>query len=555
MRIALITGPFLLLAGLFISLDAKSQLLLFNDKVEVTGSLTAQASFYSSNSAYRRMEPFSWRIYGNPRVRMKNWDIPMNLVLGSYQDRARQAFNKFGLSPVYKDWLTIHLGHRNLNFSPLVLGGKTMLGAGFEINPGKFRAGFIWGRFDRAVAPDSLSIYQPTYKRTGFSAKIGYGTRSNYVDLVFLHAEDDTNSLGALPGNKKVNPQENSVLGLTIRQRIIKNLYFKFDAALSAYSLDTRVGAPEGADPALSKIMSVFLPVRKSNQYLTALRTSLEYRKMKYSAGIEYERIEPDFKSMGAWFIRNDIERLTLSGRFSLSKQNLNGNVRIGVQRNNILYDRSTKSFQNVNSLNVNYRPDRKWLLNLNYTNYMTRQTLSLLGFEDSTLLNRRMNNVALATIYRGSGTEYVHTGRVLFSYQNNRDREQVSPLVFNSFNVQLGYTVNFRSVDLGVGPSFTFNRYEYILARTLRYNPAIRVNKSFFDRKMNTWLSTGLSFSRSEGAAQKTVWRNILNISYKILKKQSLSLRLTLTTNQGKAQGLPSYTEFMGDVAYSISF
>ena len=554
MRLLLITGTFALLAGLFNSNRTEAQVLLFNDKVEVTGALTTQASIYTSNATVKRLETFSWRIYGNPRVRMKNWDIPMNLVLGSYQDKARQAFNKFGLSPEYMDWLTIHLGRRNLNFSPLVLGGKTILGAGFEINPKKFRAGFMWGRFDRAVAPDSLSFYQPTYKRTGFAAKLGYGTRSNYVDLVFLHAKDDENSLATLPGNKKVNPQENSVLGLTVRQRIVKNLYFKFDGAISAYSLDTRVGAPERTDPALAKFMSIFLPLRKSNQYLTAIRTSLEYRVMKYTAGIEYERIEPDFKSMGAWFIRNDIERITIKGRFSAVKQKLNGNVRIGVQRNNILKDRSTRNFQNVNSLNLNYRHSNAWMFNAIYTNYMTRQTLSLLGFDDSTLLNRRMNNISFSTIYRNTGKEYGHTGRILVSYQNNKDREQANPLVFNSFNIQLGYRLDILSIDVHIGPSFTLNRYKFLATTTMRYNPAITVGKSFLEKKMNAYLNMGLSFSRSGGAAQKFVSRNMLNISYRVLKKHTLSVRLTLTSNQGKVQGLPSYTEFMGDVVYSIS-
>jgi len=551
----LITGILLALTGLCLHESSRAQLLLFDNKVEVSGSLTAQASVYSSSAEIKRLEPFSWRIYGSPRIRMKDWYIPMNLVLGSYQDQARQAFNKFGLSPEYKDWLILHFGHRNLNFSPLLLGGKTILGVGFEVNPKKFRAGFIWGRFDRAVAPDSASAYQPTYKRNGFAAKIGYGTRSNYVDLVFLHAKDDEGSLDTLPANKMASPQENSVLGLTIRQRIVKNLHFKFDAALSAYSLDTRVGAPEVEESGFAKAMSLFLPIRKSNQYLTAIRTSLEYRVMKYNAGIEYERIEPDFKSMGAWFIRNDIERVTLSGGFSALKQKLNGTARIGLQRNNILKDRSTKSFQNVNSINLNYRPDQQWLVTLGYTNYMTRQTLSLLGFEDSTLLNRRMNNVTLATIYRWGGNDFGHTARILVSYQGNRDKAKSSPLVFSSFNVQLGYRIDIPEYGLYVAPSFTINSYKFTTATTMRYNPAVTVGKAFLEKKLNAYLNSGFSFSRSGGAAQKSVYRNILNVSYKILKKQTLTLRLTHTSNQGKATGLPSYTEFMGDVVYAVSF
>jgi hypothetical protein len=551
-NIIFLTGIIILV---IFSLPASSQLLLFDKKVEVTGSFSAQSSVYTASNNQDRREPFSWRIYGNPRVKVNDFDIPMNLIIGSYEDRLRQAYNKFGMSPKYKEMLVVHLGHRNVNFSPLVLGGKTILGAGFELNVKKFRAGFMYGRFDRAILPDSLRYTPPMYRRSGYSAKIGIRTKSNYVDLVFLKAKDDEQSLENMVWNNPLPPAENAVIGLSVRQRIVKNFHFKLDAALSAYSRDTRAAEAGDADLLIVKIMQVMIPVRISNQYLTGIRSGLEYRRQKYNVGLEYDRVEPDFQSMGAWYIRNDIERLSAYGRFNALSHKLFVSARAGLQRNNILKDRSTRSFQNIKNLDVSYMPNKAWNFSLSYANFITRQTLELLGQDDSTLLDQNIHNASASATYRWSSEMKRHTLTGLVSFQNNNDRaKEVTPQVFRGFNTQVRYRIDFSELKLYFSPAFIFNHYKNTAATTARYSPSFIIGKSFYEQKMNAYLNTGFSFSISNGERQKTVFRNILNLSYKILSKQTLTLRLSLANNKGNALGTATFTEFTGDLMYTIS-
>jgi len=529
--------------------------MMFDDKVELTGSFSAQASVYSTNNTYSRREPFTWRIYGNPRIKAGDFDIPMNLTLGSYEDKLRQAYNKFGMSPKYKEIIVVHLGHRNVNFSPLVLGGKTILGAGFELNAKKFRAGFMYGRFGRAVQIDSLSFGLPAYKRSGFAAKIGYGTRSNYVDLVFLKARDDENSLENLPLNKPLAPAENAVIGLTVRQRILKNFHFRLDAALSAYSRDTRVQELEDPDIFIAKAMKIVIPIRISNQYLTGIRSSLEYRKQTYAVGLEYDRIEPDFQSMGTWFIRNDIERVSAFGRLRTLQNKLNISARAGFQRNNILNDRSFSNIQNIGNLDISYRPNNTWSFTLSYSSFLTRQIMELLGRDDSTMLDQNMHNISASATYRWNAAQKRHTLSGLLSYQNNKDRaRETNQLVLSGFNAQLRYRIDLTDIRLYLSPAFIFNYYQFAGARTTRYSPSLIIGKTFFDQKMNAYLNSGVSFSLLDGQSQRTVYRNIFNLSYKVMKKQTLSLRLSLSNNRGSATGAATVTEFQGDLVYSVA-
>jgi len=151
-------------------------------------------------------------------------------------------------------WATVHAGYRNVNFSPFTLAGHTFLGGGVELNPGKLRLGAVYGRFNKAISstlaePDIL----PSYKRTGYAVKVGYGKPGNYIDLVMLRAADDSASIqNVVPtAEQTVKPAENLVVGATSRLLILKHITVELDAAVSAYTRDVRASiiSAEGKTP------------------------------------------------------------------------------------------------------------------------------------------------------------------------------------------------------------------------------------------------------------------------------------------------------------------
>lgn len=531
---------------------APAQVYLFNDEVEVSGSVTAEFSTYSTTSEFKRRDPLGFRLIGNHRITYKGWEIPVNYILGTYQDKFRQSFNKFGLSPEYKDWLTIHLGHRNIRFSPLTLGGKTILGAGIEIQRKRFRFGFIAGRFDRAIPLDTTAANLPAYLRTGYAGRIGYGTKENYIDLVFLKAKDKISSLDSLQSGQ-VAPAENAVLGLRIYQKIVQRLYFEFDAALSAYSRDTRVGEPEDVDLGIANFMRVFLPLRKSNQYLFAIKSKLEYRHKQLTAGIDYDRIEPDYQSMGAYFIRDDIERASIYSRFSVYKRKINAFIRFGIQRNNILDNRSANSFQNITNITINYIHSPDWNFRIGFANYVTRQVLAISGFSDSTLLDQRINNINLGGSHKMRSNSFTHMFRLNTGYQKSVNKALDGSAGYRSFYLNLLYRISPLNSIWNIAPTFILNSYKSAGIPATRYSPGFIAGISTKDRKLRVSLTTMFVFVRRDGERQRIVYRNTLNASYRIFKKHSLAVRISLANNDQKL-GPGTYSEFQGEVRYTVN-
>ncbi|MDP4256024.1 MAG: hypothetical protein Q8938_18595, partial [Bacteroidota bacterium] len=97
--------------------------------VSLRGSAQIRGIFYGASGIPDRRTPFSYLFAGNLTADLYGVSIPMNFSI-SEQDRSfSQPFNQFGISPHYK-WITLHLGYRNISFSPYTLAGYTLLGAG-----------------------------------------------------------------------------------------------------------------------------------------------------------------------------------------------------------------------------------------------------------------------------------------------------------------------------------------------------------------------------------------------------------------------------------------
>jgi hypothetical protein len=153
----------------------------------INGGLQLSNVFYhtSLDTAYR--SPLSYIISGQFNLSWKKITLPFSFILSEQERNFRQPFNQFGASPQYK-WVTIHAGYRNITFSPYTLAGHTFLGGGVELNPGKLRFAAIYGRFTKAVHPDSVLILpgQSAYDRYALSVKLGVGKATNYFDVMYL---------------------------------------------------------------------------------------------------------------------------------------------------------------------------------------------------------------------------------------------------------------------------------------------------------------------------------------------------------------------------------
>jgi hypothetical protein len=306
------------LSSLFVITKAQDVEQLIKQKpFVINGTLGLGFGTYNSSGIPARQRSFSYLFNGAPTISLYGVSFPFSVVVSDQQRGFTQPFNQYGISPTYK-WITLHAGWQSIQWSQYTLAGYNFLGGGLELNPGKLRFGFIYGRFNKAIEEDPLLITSfsqtPAYKRTGFSTKLGWGTERNHVDITMVKAKDQVGSLKNIPSSFNLTPSENLVFGIASKFSFLKHFVFDVDASGSLYTRNLLADTVKNLKLEKVDFIKDLITLNASTQLLTAGHTSLGYQGKNYNVLIKYKRIDPDYKSMGAYYFENDVQNYTLEG-------------------------------------------------------------------------------------------------------------------------------------------------------------------------------------------------------------------------------------------------
>ncbi len=112
-----------------------------------------------------------------------------------------------------------------------------------------------------------------------------------------------------------------------------KNLELYGEYANSALTNDLRA---EGDKPEKSIASSLFKG-NSSTEVYSALNTGVNLNLQNITIGIRYEKIDPEYRTLGAYYFNNDYENITLNyARPLLKNDKANIAVSFGVQRDNL---------------------------------------------------------------------------------------------------------------------------------------------------------------------------------------------------------------------------
>jgi hypothetical protein len=357
------------------------------------GNFNAGLNYHTDLSDKNSSSPISFGpspsyfLQFNPVLTIYGMALPFNLMFASQNKSFNTPFNRYGVSPYYK-WVKLHLGWRSLHFSQFTLGGQQMLGAGFELTPGKFRAAFMYGKFNNAVT--DISLYNnlnsniPLYKRKGFAAKIGYGSAASFIEFSYLQAKDDSNSLkigGALP----LPPAANQVAGVKGQITFFKKLSLRADAAASYYTRNT-ASALVDVDNSFTKLAAT--NPNGSSRVAFAGEAALGYRFKAGNVELKYRRIDPNYQSMGAFYMQTDIEQYTAGFNLAFLHNKIHLRVHAGTQKNNLAKTAVNDSRRTIGNIALNISPSSVFGIDLNYSNYGISQQL-IPKFTDPTAIVR----------------------------------------------------------------------------------------------------------------------------------------------------------------------
>ena len=534
--------------------------------LSVSGGLNAYAGFYTSNGIAARNQSSPFGLSGAVTVNLPGGlSLPFSAVLGNQGSSFRQPFNQFGVSPTYK-WATIHAGYRNVSFSPFTLSGHTFLGGGVEVNPGKLRVGAVYGRFNKAasstIADPNLI---PSFRRTGYSVKLGYGKANNYVDLVMLRAQDDTTSISGIPTTpeQSITPAENLVVGITSRLMLLKHFLVEVDAAASSYTRDmqaTEVSA-EGKNP-LTKIFGKLITPRLSTQLTQATQAALGYQAKWGSVKLQYKRIDPNFQTMGAYYFQSDIESYAVATSLNLLKGKARISGSYGRQFDNLANNKNAGTGRSIGSLMMSINPDPTFGFDISLSNYGLSQKAGIRPLIDTLRIAQNNLSATVNTRYSILDTDLSHVITLTATHQQLSDLNErtAAQTENNNQNLNLGYFLQHNRSGFGANLMLSYTQSGLPTAiptegddKVKFYGPTLGMNYSFFKKKMSTSANASYLVNKQLGVTGKVMTVSA-NAGYQIAKKQTLNLSLGYLNSDTGIQ-TEKFNELRGNIGYGISF
>ncbi|MBL7920284.1 MAG: hypothetical protein JNJ40_08200 [Bacteroidia bacterium] len=526
------------------------------------GGISLQTGFYSMQGAKARQPQFTYIVSGSPVVNIYGVSLPFSFTFSNYQRDFRQPFNQFGLSSTYK-WVTLHLGYRNISYSQFGMAGYTLLGAGIELKPKKFRFAFLYGRSQKAVADDTSKtitnnlndINYPAYKRMLTVAKIGYGTDDNFLDLHFLQGKDDSTSLPFTPVTTQVLPSKNQVAGSTNRFSFLnKKLVWQAEGAVSAYTRDIRFANLDlGSDNATR-----FVGANISTQVNYAYEAQLNYNERGFGIGAKYRKVTPDYKSMGAYYFQTDFEQILGNIRFNLIKNRLRISASGGFQNDNLLNKKIATTQRNIYNANVSLNPIAKFGIDVSYSNFGTSQRPGTRNLSDTATINQINNSINVVPRYIIANEKRVISCIGIFGRQSLDDRNrftkdltQVEMMFANLILTRSGVQ---KRVSFTTGLNYSSSKSAI---GTIGLAGVMGgVSKSWMEDKLTGDVNGSINSSTFNNEQNGYVGNLQVTVSWKVAKQHTLSMMMNGLFNESKnvlAGG--SFQEYFVKMNYGFTF
>lgn len=531
--------------GMLLALSAMAQQVDLNNirknfsgkAVRVGGGVSANTVFYDGNDGQKR-QPFTYFLSGNVNVNLFN---QVNLPFSFSFTNVGADFgyptlpNRLSVHPTYK-WVTAHIGDIAMSFSPYTLNGHMFRGAGVDLTPkGPFKISAMGGRLVRAVEYDSATtnrIVPAAYERWGYGAKVRYDQASHYLGMTLFAAKDKVSSLAWQPDSLTIFPQGNVAMSWEGGVKIAENLNLSGEYGLSMLTRDVR-SPREG-----SSVFNNAFGTRASTHTYHALRAELSYQLWKNTIGVGYERIDPEYRTLGAYYFNNDYENVTLRYARPFFKDKLSLALSWGVQHDNLNHTNEQSSQRYVSSANLDYTPNNNLAIALSYSSFQTYMNMrsqftdinNQTPYDNLDTLNftQLSKNMAANVNYSfGHNENRRNNFNANLSFQEAADKQGdiIRPGALSQFyNLSTAYNVLF--VPQAIGLTVAFNTtYNHAGADDfVTLGPTLGAKAKVLQKKITTGFTTSYNVSMNGGEVQNKVLNVRLNAGYVFLRKHNLS-------------------------------
>lgn len=535
----------------------------YKPNFKVTGNVNANMMYYTSNAdTQNSREPFTYLLSGNLNISAFNFSVPLFYSITNQGNNlgytAPFDFNRLSIMPKYK-WVKAYIGNVSMTFSPYTLSGFPFKGVGLELTPqSPFKITLMGGQLLKAVSEDEALGGIPVYQRFGYGAKIGFEKERYKLGWIGFYAKDDLNSL-TMVNDKGVTPKENFVNSLTFSTSVIKNLNLNVEYALSVLTDDTRSNTLSGGN-----FRDKLFSSKESTSFMNALNVNFDYNIQKSIVGLTYERIDPNYNTLGALYFNNDLENIALRFSRPFYQDKITVSTSLGFQRDDLAKEKKQDTKRVVGAINMNYRVTDQINITGSYSNFSTYTNKKLDQFElinnpnvvvSDTLDYRQLSqnaNVNMSYAFGSKRNQNLNFNYSIAGQANEQGgvirRGQASTVQ----NYNLAHSVNFIEMKVALNSSLNYTNNQVGINNSSSSGASVGASKKLFKDKLNTNL--GFLYNNSQGDMNSSsVFGIKFNNSYTLLEQHNFSLNIISmfrsSTNTQKFNDLTATFNY----AYSI--
>ena len=501
--------------------------------VKINGGVSANTTLFNSNEQGGR-QPFSYQLTGNVNLSfLELLNIPLTFSLNNYGSEFTYPTmpNRLSLHPSYK-WIRCHIGDVSMSFSPYTLNGHQFTGAGVELTPDRWAISLMGGRLLRRIDYDpAIPNLPPTYDRYGYGAKTRYDGNKFFVGATFFTAKDKAKETTFQADSMGIFPKSNVAMSVEAGISIIPNLKLSGEYAISLLTRDTR--SPRQGDGFINHLMRK----KESTNFYYAIKGALDYTFFKNTIGLGYERICPQYETLGAYYFNSDYENMTLNYARPLFKDKANIALSAGLQRDDLDDSKKEKNTRIIASANLSYAPTEKLNISLSASTFQGHRNIkSQFDYINETTPYENLDTLNFTQISQNidlnvNWTIQQHEKRtqslmVALSYQEAADKQgdYILPGNLTRFmNSSTVYGLELTPLNLNMNVGFNLSANYSNMKNFLTYGPTVSTSVGFFKRTLTTGVTLSYNRSQEESTPTADVINCRWNANFRFLKRHGL--------------------------------
>jgi predicted transcriptional regulator len=507
------------------------------------------ATFTPGDTA--RLNPYALYLSGNLNFNFfGEINLPLSFAYTNQQlsKSVSLPFNRFSITPSYK-WVKVYAGYTSMQFSPYSLAGHELFGGGVELTPDNgFKISALYGRLKKSSEGEDGT--DPAYQRMGGGFKVEYQKEKFNVGVNLFKAQDIPSS--AHPDSVATTPQDNLTGSVSATVNLMEKFRLSGEYGFSALNRNIHSQGDRFSLLAKDGDLAVF----------HAVKTQLTYTNNLGAIGTTYERVAPNYMTLGAYYMTNDFENMTAN--FATTIRKISVALDGGYQRNNLDKQKTNTASRIIYAGNISSNVTEKLHVSANFSNIQSylyindvySQVTQTNEFQNLDTLNVTQLNYSASfnsSYLLQSTKEKRQSANLNVMYQKSAEAQQYSRFSGNDiYNASLSYQFSLLPLKLNASASVNYNYNQApdnLYTRAMTYN--LSVQKTFFDE-----LKSALTSAYSQMSNQSGKLSRVLNLrlseSYVFARRHSLNLNLTLLYSEAIAK---TRLQYAANLSYSYSF